>query len=168
MAQPAVKLLSVDHDGRTVTITISGIQYEYQIARGNFFWIVNELRRSLKSGWNNYSVTLLTRFASEIKAQGSVEMSRETSLPLPPDARYEPDDDHQFTLCAFCDRDIAAQLTWSKRRFWFSSHSAATDFAKKIFLLNKDLDLKIVVVQAMTQLAPKPQVELIRKHFRSV
>ena len=86
-----------------------------------------------------------------------------SKIAKPANSTPQPDKEHQFTLIA---PEANNGLVYQGQRVWHATAEDAVEYAKLIYNANKDQTFALVVVQAVQQVAPKPQIELTSIDFK--
>lgn len=161
----AVKIASIDSLSRSICVLVGGERYEYFIKSPNFEGVVQELRRLIRCGWDNAAVMALTRHSSNVLLLSESKGDTMSQVPQKPsESTHLPDDDHTYTLIA---PEASRGLTYQGKRVWHATEQAAAEYAKEIYASNKDASFPLIIVRAVREVKPKPQIELQERSFNA-
>jgi hypothetical protein len=177
MAQPQVTWIGYNSLDYTITVAFHDRRAEFFIKPDLFRSALYKVKTSIENKWFNAALSLLVTHSNALHYQGetydpqSLEMiippwnRRENMgnrLPEPTDFSKTPSAEYPFTLIA---PTAKSGLIYQGQRYWHKTEAAATEYATYIYDANPTEKFDLVVVKALTQIRPKPMVELQSTSF---
>ena len=172
--QPRVIITGENNLDYTITCAINSHRFEFFIVPDRYQTMCLRSRVNISNGWYNKTVTDLVQASTRVLHEGrSYETSSvrvqngrvdvmSNKIPKPADCSSSPSKEYPFTLIA---PEAQRGLVYQGSRIWHKTAEDAIEYSKIIYNANKDQIFALVVVQAVTEVSPKPQVELITSSF---